>query len=259
MNIIPISCGFDNYAYIVVSEMGNEAIIIDPAEAYPIMVGLEKLQLVPKAMFCTHHHNDHIGGIADLLDEFAGLPVWTHKSDKNRVTGNTDVTEDGQLITQSGLEIKVLHTPGHTDGSVCYLIGNHLFTGDTLFGAGCGRIFEGTARQMFTSLQRFATIERANSIHVWFGHEYTVANLKFACYVDPNNDKVQNRYLDAQQQRLRGMFTTGTTLSLEQVTNPFLRCNDAKMIAELHTASHCFTDDPVVVFRTLREMKDNFK
>lgn len=164
---------------------------------------------------------------------------------------------DGSKIRIGNIEGQVLYTPGHTSGSLCYLLDDAIFTGDTMFGAGCGRLFEGQPKQMYDALN-LTLKPLPPRTKVYFGHEYTVNNLKFAGFVDPNNDAIAKRMESAVTQREKGLFTTPSTIDLECRTNPFLRCAEQGVIDSVADKFVGEALDPVSVFTVLRRQKDNF-
>ncbi|WP_167496340.1 hydroxyacylglutathione hydrolase [Desulfopila sp. IMCC35006] len=257
MQIVSIPCSFDNYSYLIICEETGAAAIIDPAEYYPVSQAIERLGVRLQAVYCTHHHADHIGGLEDLRDEFPGLPVYGHESDKRRIPGMNSLLTDGSNIHVGDIAGQVLHTPGHTTGSLCYLLEDALFTGDTLFGSGCGRLFEGSPKQMYEALNKRIKSLPAET-KVYFGHEYTVHNLKFAAFVEPENQAVGKRLAQIIALREKGQPTTPSTLQIEGHTNPFLRCAEKNIIDSV--AAKCIGEalDPLSIFTALRRLRDSF-
>jgi hydroxyacylglutathione hydrolase len=257
MKTITVPCHYDNYAYIVICEKSKKAAIIDPAEYYPLLQILKEQDAQLTAIYCTHHHADHIGGLEEFLGDYAGLNVYGHYSDSNRIVGLNVSLEDGDLLSLGELEGKVIHTPGHTSGSVCYLFEDAVFTGDSVFGGGCGRLFEGSPELMYQSLSHLVA-EIPESAEIYFGHEYTMQNLKFALFVEPENNRIARRMSDSAALLESGGFTTPSTLSQELATNPFLRCSE--MTIRKNVAEKLFADNssPQAVFAALRKKKDSF-
>ena len=257
MKIVALPCSFDNYGYLIVCEETGEAAIVDPAEFYPLSCEIERLGVRLHSIYCTHHHADHIGGLEEWLGEFPGLAVYGHENDERRIPGMNRTLTDGSKIRIGNIEGQVLYTPGHTTGSLCYLVGDALFTGDTLFGAGCGRLFEGSPKQMYDALNgRIKSLPPETK--VYFGHEYTSQNLKFASFVEPDNLSVSKRLELTTAQREKGQLTTPSTLKVECETNPFLRCEEEggiRSVAEKLTGEAL---DPLSVFTALRRLKDSF-
>lgn len=257
MKIVSLPCSFDNYGYLIICEQTGDAAIVDPAEFYPIFCELERTNLHLRAVYCTHHHADHIGGLEDLLVEFPGLLIYGHESDRRRIRGMNSSLTEGSKIQVGKIEGQVLATPGHTSGSISYLFEDALFTGDTLFGGGCGRLFEGSPQQMYQSLNgkiRNLPLET----RTYFGHEYTVQNLKFAQFIEPDNQFINERLELAIAAREKGELTTPSTLQLELQTNPFLRCEEEGVVKSVATKFTNESLDPLSVFTILRRLKDSF-
>jgi hydroxyacylglutathione hydrolase len=257
MKIVSLPCSFDNYGYLIICEETGEAAIVDPAEFYPLSCEIERSGVRLQSIYCTHHHADHIGGLEDLLDEFPGLSVYGHESDERRIPGMNHLLTDGSEIQIGNIKGQVIYTPGHTSGSICYQVEDALFTGDTLFGAGCGRLFEGSPQQMYDALNRRIK-PLPPQTKVYFGHEYTIQNLKFADFIEPDNELVRQRLELAVGARENGQLTTPSTLKLECETNPFLRCEEEGVIGSVTEKLLGEAVDPVSVFTALRRVKDSF-
>jgi hydroxyacylglutathione hydrolase len=255
MKIHQIAMLRDNYGYLLVCEKTRRAVAIDPSEAAPVLERAEQQEIELTAILNTHHHRDHTGGNMELLAARA-LEVYGHESDRERIPGLTRGLADGDEVRVGELTGRVLHVPGHTTGHVAYLFGNALFSGDTLFTAGCGRLFEGTAELMHASLSRLMALR--DDTKVYCGHEYTENNLRFALSVEPDNPKVTARYERVQAQRARGVPTVPATLEEEKQTNPFLRWDSKGIKARLRAAAPDQALDPVSVFAAVRKLKDAF-
>jgi len=255
LEIKPVAAFRDNYIWLLINPDHRRAAIVDPGDAAPVLAALQELQLQPCAILLTHHHQDHVGGVAGLLDEFA-MPVYGPAAEN--IPSVSSPLQDGDRICIDGLpaEFRVLAIPGHTRGHIAYLGHGTLFCGDTLFMAGCGRLFEGTAKQMLASLDRLC--ELPDDTLVYCGHEYTQANLRFAGAVEPENTDIRERALDSTARRARGEPTVPATLALEKLTNPFLRVRVPAV--QTAAASHAgkSLEDPVSVFAAVRTWKDNF-
>ena len=243
--IVPTPCLQDNYAY-VIATLGGHAWVVDPSEVGPPASAIEERGLTLRGILATHHHWDHTAGIGELVERCgdADTVVAGHASDKGRIEGMThgiDAPTDryvaSGLFLSPGLELQARHIPGHTTGAIAWLIPGQpapdVFTGDTLFAAGCGRLFEGTAAQMHASLQAL-THDLPAPTRLWFGHEYTAANLHFAAAVEPDNEAVRRR------QRSLGARTTPTTVTDELATNPFVRATSAEVLADRRRAKDQF-------------------
>ncbi len=245
----------DNYGYLVVCQKTNQAAIIDPSETEPVLrrVEQEKADLI--AILNTHHHRDHTGGNEGLLAA-RQLQVYGHKSDQGRIFGLSHGVDNGDEIRIGELQCEVIFIPGHTTGHVAYLFGNALFCGDTLFTAGCGRLFEGTPEMMHRSLSKLMALR--DDTKIYCGHEYTESNLRFAITLEPKNPKVVSRYERVQAQRARGVSTVPSTLEEEKQSNPFLRWDSKEIQSNLKAAASGHRMDPVSVFAGVRRLKDAF-
>jgi hydroxyacylglutathione hydrolase len=255
MKIIQIPLLRDNYGYLLVCEKTHRAAIVDPSEAEPVLrrVEQEKVELV--AILNTHHHRDHTGGNEGLLAK-RRLQVYGHKSDQARVFGMTDGVDEGDAIRIGEIKGEVFFIPGHTTGHVAYLFENNLFCGDTLFTAGCGRLFEGTPEQMQASLKKLMALP--DDTKIYCGHEYTESNLRFALSVEANNPKLVARLERVQGLRTRGLSTVPSTLAEEKQTNPFLRWDSKEIQTCVASALPGTRLDPVSIFGAVRKMKDAF-
>lgn len=255
MKITQIPLLRDNYGYLLICEKTNRAAIVDPSEAQPVLRRIDQEKVIPTAILNTHHHRDHTGGNEGLLAEYK-LRVYGHKSDQARVFGMTDGVDEGDEIQIGELIGTVIFIPGHTTGHVAYLFDDNLFCGDTLFTAGCGRLFEGTPEQMHGSLKKLMALP--DNTNIYCGHEYTESNLRFAMSVEPSNPKLTARYERVQGLRARGASTVPSTLEEEKLTNPFLRWDSTEIQASVKSATPDARLDPVSVFATVRKMKDAF-
>lgn len=254
MNITPIPCLADNYAYLLDDPHSRQAVVIDPSEAEPILreLAIRRVQLA--AVLCTHHHHDHVGGLAELVQAFPGVRVFAHANDSGRIAHQTDSVEDGACLELAGIGLRVLHVPGHTLGGVAYVTEDAVFTGDTLFLAGCGRLFEGTAQMMHASLARIAAL--GEHFRVFCGHEYTESNLLFASAIEPDSAAVAARLAKVRSLRSAGSYTVGASLLEEAATNPFLRTSSPELRAALNVPHDTANTE---VFSSLRARKDNFR
>lgn len=221
----------DNYAYLL-HPRGHTgatrgAIVVDPGDAAAVLAALSRHRLEAVAIWCTHHHHDHVGGLEPLLAEVGPVPVLgsRYDLDAGRIPGQTLGLEDGAALDAFGQPFRALLTPGHTLGAVVYAGEGMAFTGDTLFLGGCGRVFEGTMAMMHASLGRIAQLPDATRLYV--GHEYTESNLRFAAHVEPESEAVASRLAAVRAQRERGEPTVPGTLEEERRTNPFLRAHEA--------------------------------
>jgi hydroxyacylglutathione hydrolase len=252
VRVTPIPCLRDNYAYLVADLASGDAAVVDPSEPDPVIDAVVHAGVRLAAVLCTHHHSDHVGGNKAIARRWPGIRIHGHASDKGRIPGQTDLLQDGAEIDLGTERVRVLHVPGHTLGSVAYLVGGAVFTGDTLFSAGCGFILEGTAAMMHRSLNGvLGKLDR--TVRVYCGHEYTVNNLMFAQWVEPKNPAIEPRLLRASGLRAKGQPTVGSPLSEEHETNPFFRCSSAEIRAGLGLGPDVPETD---VFGRLRRKKD---
>jgi hydroxyacylglutathione hydrolase len=250
VNIEPVACLSDNYAYLVWREGRRDALVVDPSESGAVWRALDACGLDLIGILCTHHHWDHVGGVEDLCKSQAGLFVYCSGYDMPRISGSTRGFAHGETFDSAGLHFKCLHVPGHTLGALAYVVEDAVFTGDTLFGAGCGRLFEGTAKQMHASLSSLGSLP--GDTKVYFGHEYTRSNLAFARSIEPDNPALTARSAHAVQGR-----TTPSRIAEELATNPFMRCGESSIRQALgpdfaQTESH-------KVLAELRRRKDGFR
>lgn len=250
-------CAFkDNYIWAIVENTLNQAIIVDPGDASPALDFLHKNNLELAAILITHKHADHSGGICELLSHYPNAPVFAHETENISGVTNHISAQDKIHLENFSCDFTVIEIPGHTLGHVAFYSAPYLFCGDTLFGAGCGRVFEGTPEQMLASLKKLSSLP--DDTFVYCGHEYTVANLKFSLHVEPDNNDVQKRLKIAETDRSHNKPTVPSTMQLEKKTNPFLRCESKTIIenVEAHCQKKLLTEADV--FRELREWKNNF-
>lgn len=260
LTITPIPALKDNYIWAI--HDAAHAILVDPGEVYPALAWLNAQNLKLAAILCTHHHGDHTGGIPELA-ELYNVPAYGPQIEN--ILGITDRVGEGDVIELSTPEIRlnVLHIPGHTHGHVAYVMGGNgeagaVFCGDTLFGAGCGRLFEGTPDQLYGSLRRLASLP--DDTRVYCAHEYTEANIRFALACEPHNAALLARQKDARAVRLAGLPTLPSTIGLEKATNPFLRGREAEILRILGTqrGERLDAGNEVGIFAALREWKNVF-
>ena len=239
MKIQIIPCLKDNYSYLIIDEENNIACVIDPSEAEPIIKYLENTQIELKFILNTHHHYDHVGGNKELKEKY-GASVVGYKGDKERIPEIDILVSDKETWIYKNFEAKIIHIPGHTLGHICfYFYKNDLvFTGDTLFSLGCGRIFEGTNEQMFNSLMKLKDLPKNTKI--FCGHEYTLQNSKFCLTHDKNNQNLKNKIVDIKLKLKAGFSTMPSTIKDELECNIFLKSHNVK------------------TFSKLRDLKDNF-
>jgi hydroxyacylglutathione hydrolase len=264
LDIVPIPAFTDNYIWTLLapeqSGVERACAVVDPGDAAPVKAYLTKHQLTLTAILITHHHADHTGGIAALTEAY-NVPVYGPAAEN--IAGVTHALRDGDRVTLRALsefkwaELRVIEIPGHTRGHIAYVGDDFVLCGDTMFAAGCGRLFEGTPAQMFASLQRLAALPPAT--RVFCTHEYTLSNLRFALTVDPDNAALIERSLDDQALRERGDPTVPTTIARERATNPFLRCDTLSVRAHAEQFAGKPLSGSVDVFAAIRAHKDVFR
>jgi hydroxyacylglutathione hydrolase len=252
LTISPVPAFADNYIWVLQRE--DQAVVVDPGDAQPVLTYLQQHGLHLAAILITHHHGDHVGGLPRLARN--GVPVYGPRAEADSIRRLTHTLDDGDRIDVLGLSLSALAIPGHTAGHIAFYGEGLLFCGDTLFSAGCGRLFEGTPAQMHASLQRLAALP--GSTQVYCGHEYTLANLTFAQAVEPHNSAVTRAMATARDQRARGLPTLPSTLTHERAVNPSLRVDQPDVIAAA-TRAGADSGEAVAVFATLRHWKDNYR
>jgi hydroxyacylglutathione hydrolase len=268
LTVTPVPAFKDNYLWLV--SRAGDAVVIDPGDAAPVEAALLARGLALRAILLTHHHADHVGGVAALIAARPdpSLPVYGPR--REDIAGVTHPLGDGDsfdldaVIPGFGLHLDVLDVPGHTSGHIAYVARPAddgapplLFCGDTLFAAGCGRLFEGTASQMHASLARLAALPSAT--RVYCAHEYTLANLRFAHAVEPDNDALNTRIAEAKATRERGEPTLPSTIGLERATNPFLRADQSTVRQAAEKFRSGASASPVATFAALRSWKDDYR
>ncbi|GBG90658.1 hypothetical protein CBR_g51006 [Chara braunii] len=250
-----VPCFSDNYAYLIHDEEKGVTGIVDPSEARPVIKALEKRGLALTHILNTHHHHDHTGGNLELKRRYGGAQVVGPAADKARIPGIDVALQEGDTWHFGSHLMHVLDTPGHTRGHVCFYFpaSNAVFTGDTLFSVGCGRLFEGTPDQMWSSLSKLISLPAKT--RVFCGHEYTEANVRFALSVEPDNEELQARAQEVKEMRTRGKPTIPSTIGLECATNPFLRPSSEELRRRLKMGGNA---NDVDVFAAARRAKDRF-
>ena len=256
LKIIAVPAFNDNYLWLLHPQNSTLAYVVDPGDAAPIEEALQKYQLELAGILVTHHHGYHIGGIPALTAN-RNIPVYG--PDSPNIPTVTHPLSDGDTISIAGhFELEVIAVPGHTLDHIAYYIATEavLFCGDTLFAGGCGRMFEGNPAQMQASLAKLAQLPPETAVYC--AHEYTLANLKFALAVEPDNPRLQSRIHDAEQTRAFGAPTVPSTIGLELDTNPFLRVESPEVIKVANARNSTTGSEPANVFAVLRAWKDNF-
>ncbi len=256
LDIVQLPQWQDNYAYLIADPATGEAAVIDAPEPGKIPEVLKERGWRLTAIFNTHHHPDHVGANRALLQMFPELRVTGHASDRQRIPGMTGPLEDGARVSLGRETGTVMFVPGHTSGHIAYLFGEDLFCGDTLFAGGCGRLFEGTARQMFDSLSRLRALPE--STRVWCAHEYTQSNLQFAGTVEPGNPALRERIQAVAAAREAGHPTVPSTIGEEKRTNVFLRWDSPEIADYCRRSDPAAEDSSVNRFAIVRKAKDRF-
>ena len=239
MRIEIIPCLEDNYSYLIIDESNNSACVVDPSESQPIISFLENKNIKLKYILNTHHHYDHIGGNQELKKKYGSVVVG-FKGDSKRIPGIDIFLEDNQIWKAENFEAKIMHIPGHTSGHICFNFFKEklIFTGDTLFSLGCGKIFEGSYEEMFESLNKIKLLPKDSKIYC--GHEYTLQNSNFCITHDPKNLNLQNKITKIKEKLDYNKPTIPSILKDEKECNIFLRAKNVES------------------FSKLRDLKDNF-
>lgn len=240
----------DNYIWLLTR--GQRAVVVDPGDAMPVQAALEAAGLRLESILITHHHADHQGGVAALVERWQ--PTVFAPADES-ITGCNRPLRGGEVIDVLGENVSVMAVPGHTRGHLAYLAPGALFCGDTLFGAGCGRLFEGTPAQMAASLDSIAALPDATLVYC--AHEYTEANLRFALAVEPHNPAIRARVDIVAGLRAAGLASVPSTLAEEKASNPFLRCREAAVV-EAALQHEAADTSPVAVFAAIRGWRNSF-
>jgi hydroxyacylglutathione hydrolase len=256
----------DNYTYLVIDEQTNEAAVIDAPEAAPVIARVEKLGVRVTKVLSTHHHADHSAANPELAARY-GVPVIGHATDSARIPGFSEGVVEGDRVRVGKLEADVLFIPAHTRAHVAYVFPGAVFSGDTLFSGGCGRLFEGNPQMMHEALNvKLAALP--DDTRVYCGHEYTEGNLRFALTLEPGNTALVARMASVKARRAHAAadwhdatdaeMTVPSTLADERATNPFMRAHSAELVASVRKALPATPADPVSVLGAVRALKDKF-
>ena len=256
----------DNYTYLIIDEATNEAAAVDAPEAGPVVARVDALGVNLTKVLSTHHHWDHSAANPELAQRYQA-PVFGHASDAERIPGFTNGLEEGDRIKVGQLEAEVIFIPAHTRGHIAYVFPDAVFCGDTLFAAGCGRLFEGNPKMMHEALN-LKLGRLPDQTRVYCGHEYTESNLRFALSVEPNNAATQKKMEWVRARRAKAAsdwhdateaeFSIPSTIGDEKATNPFMRVDSPAIIESVRKAHPASDADPVTILGHIRAMKDSF-
>lgn len=245
----------DNYQHLIICEETQRAAIVDPADAQTVLYALKDTGIKLIAILNTHHHWDHVGGNQALSDHF-GIPIYCSQYDVPRIAGASKGLIEGDEMAIGNVRLKVLDVPGHTLGHIAYYGHGRVFCGDTLFGAGCGRLFEGIPAMMLAALRKLAQLPHDTLVHC--GHEYTLNNLLFSKTLEPGNQALLNKLEEVRALRRVQKPTVPSTLQEELSYNPFLRVHSKAIVDALSKLGYANLNDELAVFTALREYKNGF-
>ena len=253
MEITPIPCLTDNYAYIICDNNSKTTGVVDPSESKPIISFLKKKDFKLNYILNTHHHFDHIGGNIELKKIY-NAKIIGFVGDKHRIPGIDIGLKNNEIFNFGNSSLKALHIPGHTLGHICFFFEKEkiLFTGDTLFSLGCGRIFEGDHKQMFDSLSKIKKLPKDTQIYC--GHEYTYKNAEFCMKYNSSNNDLKKKFDEIKKLRSKNLPTVPSSLADELKSNIFLRCDQNDLKIKLNMQN----EDDFKVFRKIRDLKDSF-
>ena len=255
LNIITIPAFDDNYIWLLHQEGNNNCVVVDPGDDESVMDVLNKLQLNLEAILITHHHPDHIGGVKELV-EATGASVYGPANEDISVLDYRLTEADTVELEKSALSFSVFDVPGHTRGHIAYLTDDALFSGDSLFAGGCGRLFEGTAEQMYQSLTKLSRLPA--DTRIFCAHEYTESNLNFALAVEPDNADLIERMKQVKIKRADGQPTVPSLMRVEQATNPFLRSHQPSLVKVAESRLGQAPSSEIETFASIRSWKDSF-
>ncbi|MCP4324640.1 MAG: hydroxyacylglutathione hydrolase [Alteromonadales bacterium] len=255
VNVLTVSSLNDNYIWVIKNSQSQHCIVVDPGDATPLLEMIESQNLIVDAILLTHKHYDHIDGVEALLSVLdEDIKLYS----KDKLFTQSIQVEEGQTINffDNSFSLKVMELAGHTLDHIAFYSDKHLFCGDTLFSGGCGRVFEGTHKQMFDALSKLATLPDATKIYC--AHEYTESNLAFAYTIEPKNSDLLSYMQEVAKKRQLGLATIPTYIGLEKMINPFLRCKQTELIDSLQNQLAMQLSAGLETFSALRTHKDNF-
>lgn len=256
LKLIPISAFETNYIWCLSNTIQpQKVIVVDPGAALPVLNYLSANNLTLAAIFITHHHKDHTGGLAEIVQRH-DCPIFAGSNEPVPLATHPVADQEIISLPELNLNFTALHIPGHTLGHTAFYGHELIFTGDTLFAGGCGRLFEGTYQQLFTSLQKLAALPKETQIYC--GHEYTEANLQFGLTVEPNNQNIATKLELIKFLRTEQQCTLPSSIAEELNTNVFLRCDQPSVKAAAEKRAGSELPLPIDVFRVLRDWKNNF-
>jgi hydroxyacylglutathione hydrolase len=259
VRVVPVPQLADNYAYLVIDPATAEAAVVDCAQANPVLAEAARQGVRLTTTLATHHHFDHVGGNLDLAASIPGIRIFGSAGDAPKIPGITDRLADGDRLSVGSLKARAILIPAHTSGHIAYHFpdAKSVFTGDTLFAGGCGRLFEGDAAQMMRSLQKLASLP--DDTRVYCGHEYTLKNLQFAAELEPGNCVLADKLSRVRALRDRRQPTIPSTIGEEKATNPFLRTDSPELAASVRARVPTMpAGDRVALFAAVRALKDRY-
>ena len=258
MRVVPVPVLSDNYSYLVIDEGDSVAAVVDCVEVDPMLKAAEKEGVTITSVLSTHHHYDHVGGNEEIAKRLS-VRVYGNADDQDRIPALTDGVREGDVVYVGQCPAQVILVPAHTTGHIAYYFEeeNSVFTGDTLFAAGCGRLFEGDPAQMMSSLDKLRQLP--DGTKVYFGHEYTVKNLEFAATLEPKNKAISDKLAWSRARRRENLPTVPSTIGAERTTNPFLRTRSQELRTNiLDRFPEIEDEDEVGIFGATRRLKDEF-
>ncbi len=257
IGIHPIKAFNDNYIWTLINENNKQAIVIDPGQAEPVVAYLEENELELTSIWTTHHHHDHIGGVVELQESYPMTHLVAHAEHN---VDEDQTIKDGSTVSAWGCAAQVWDVSGHTASHMAYVLDidgqKHCFCGDTLFSAGCGRVFTGTIEGLYESFKRLNNLPAETLLYP--AHEYTASNLRFGLSIEPDNEAMQQALIQVTEKTAQGIPTLPVTLAHERMINVFLRTQQPSVMAGVQSKINLADDKPLTVFAALRELKNNF-